>query len=324
MSKLLKALEQIDAKSAPARQSRNESARPQQPVAAVAIADEVSTADQPAASGNDDSASDGGEPFDPLARIRDLNRLLEEALAARRGGRDGSGEPSYVVHAGQSDDAGDLSKRDPGLAAHADLRQTADESNRPIVVASEFADLADRLLAEVSAMLPAVITFVATGPESASSHWFEPLAVALLQKLPGRLLVVEADSDQSQWPNRFGVEAGEGLVEVLQSRATWRDCLRTTAIPRLDLLPRGGGTLPNLAASTAPLVALLHNLKTAYSLVLIAAGAIDCPAAETLAAQSEGAVLTVGLKSTPRLAAERAKRLLIASKARILGAIARG
>ncbi|HEY2147373.1 MAG TPA: hypothetical protein VGH32_05515, partial [Pirellulales bacterium] len=190
MSKLLKALEQIDAKSAPARQSRNESARPQQPVAAVAIADELPTADQPAAAGDDDSASDGGEPFDQLARIRDLNRLLEEALAARRG-----------VHAGQSDDAGDLSKRDSGLtgikaasdddrslAAHADLRQSADESDRPIVVAAEFADLADRLLADVGAILPAVVTFVATGPESASSHWVEPLGVALLQKLPGRLL----------------------------------------------------------------------------------------------------------------------------------------
>jgi Mrp family chromosome partitioning ATPase len=238
--------------------------------------------------------------------------------------RDGSGEPSYVVHAGQSDDAGDLSKRDPVLAAHADLRQTVDESDRPIVVAAEFADLADRLLAELSAMLPAVVTFVAAGPECASSHWVEPLAIALLQKTPARLLVVEADSDQPQWSNRFGVETSAGLVEILQSRATWRDCVLATAIPRLDLLPRGWGTLPNLAVSTAPLVALLQNLKTAYSLVLVAAGAIDRPVAETLAAQSDGAVLAVGLKSTPRLAAERAKRLLIASKARILGAIARG
>lgn len=298
MSKLLKALEQIDAKSAPARQSRHESAAPQ----------------QPAGAGDGDSAPDGGEPFDPLARIRDLNRLLEEALAARRG-----------VHVGQSNDAADnLSKRDPGRAAHADLRQTADESNRPIVIAAEFADLADRLLAEVGAMLPAVVTFVAAGAESASNHWVVPLAVAILQKLPGRLLVVEADSDQPQWSSRFGVETGAGLVEVLQSRATWRDCVLATAIPRLDLLPRGQGTLPNLAVSTAPLIALLHNLKTAYSLVLIAAGAVDRPAAETLAAQSDGAVLAVGLRSTPRLAAERARQLLIASNARILGAIARG
>jgi Mrp family chromosome partitioning ATPase len=193
-----------------------------------------------------------------------------------------------------------------------------------ISIAAEFADLADRLLAEISATSPAVVTVVATGPESASSHWLEPLAVALLEKEVGRLLLIEADSDQPQWPTRFGLECSAGLVEVLQSRATWRDCLRPTAIPRLDLLPRGHGTLPNVVLAPAPLLALLNNVRIAYPLILIAAGSIDRPAAAAIAGRSDGVILVVGLKSTPRTAAERAKRILVSSGARILGAIARG
>jgi len=100
--------------------------------------------------------------------------------------------------------------------------------------------------------------------------------------------------------------------------------LRPTAIPRLDLLSRGQGTLPNVASSTAPLIALLNSVKAAYPLAFVAAGPIDRPAAATIAAKSDGAVLVIGLKSTPRSTAERAKRILTASGARILGGIARG
>jgi Mrp family chromosome partitioning ATPase len=267
----------------------------------------------PATETVDATDANDADDVDPLARIRELNRLLEDALASRR-----------TAAAHHTD--GDASDESPSesTARHAPVEETAAKSTRQILIAADFAELADRLLEETSTTLPAVVTFVAASPEAAGSQWFEPLAVALLQKMQGRLLLVEADTDQSQWPTRFGVEATAGLVGVLQSRATWRDCLRPTGIPRLDILPRGQGTIPNIANSTAPLIALLDNLKSEYPLILLAAGAIDRPSAETLAARSDGAVLVVGVKSTPRSAAERAKRLLIATGARVFGVIARG
>jgi Mrp family chromosome partitioning ATPase len=318
MSKLLKALKQIDANPPPARQIPHTSAPSRRPEPGARAVE--SEAEDPAAVTVNSAAVDveaadenDAEQGDPLARIRELNRLLEDALASRRSA--GSRQTDA--------DAGDPSPNEL-TAPKAVARESTAESTRQIPIAADFADLADRLLVETSATSPAVVAFVAASPEAAGSQWLEPLAVAMLQKVPGRLLLIEADTDHSQWPARFGVEANAGLVEVLQSRATWRDCLRPTAIPRLDILPRGHGTMPNLATSTAPLIALIENVKGVYPLVLIAAGDIDRPSAATLASRSDGAVLLVGVKSTPRSAAERAKRLLIASGARIFGAVARG
>ena len=65
------------------------------------------------------------------------------------------------------------------------------------------------------------------------------------------------------------------------------------------------------------------NVKGEYSLILVAAGSAERPLARHLAAQSEGIVLIVGLNSTPRSAAVRAKRLLESTSARVLGAIVR-
>jgi Mrp family chromosome partitioning ATPase len=318
MSKLLKALKQIDANPPPARQipHTNRPSRPQEPVATAVESeaeDRAAVTVIPSAADVEAADASEAEHVDPLARIRELNRLLEEALASRRS-----------AGAQQTDaDAGDPSPSE-STAPSAVAGEPAAESTPQIPIAAEFADLADRLLEETGTTSPAVVTFVAASPEAAGSQWLEPFAVALLQKLPGRLLLVEADTDHSQWPARFGIEATTGLVEVLQSRATWRDCLRPTAIPRLDILARGQGTIPNLGSSTAPLIALLENVKSEYALIMLAAGAIDRPAAATLAARSDGAVLVIVVKSTPRSAAEQAKRLLIASGAKILGAIARG
>jgi Mrp family chromosome partitioning ATPase len=67
----------------------------------------------------------------------------------------------------------------------------------------------------------------------------------------------------------------------------------------------------------------LSTAKADYSVILIAAGSVDRPAAAALAGQSEGVVLVVGLKATPRSAADRAKQLLESANARIMGAIVR-
>ena len=287
MSKLLTALRQIDAKPA-------------------------LTLETPA-TGVEQPAPVDVESNDALQRITELQRLLEQALAGQQA--DASDKPPDEPTAPPESAA----SIEPTSRPH-----PADDLNQPVGVAREFAELADRLLAELNSAAPAVVSVFGIGSESADSFWLLPLAVALWQKQTGRILIVEADGDTPRWPAHLGIEAEIGLVELLESRAAWRDCLRSTAIPDLDLLPRGMGPIPMAGEPLSLLKPLLDNVKSEYSLTLIAAGSADRPLARHLAAQSEGVVLVVGLNATPRAAALRAKRLLESTNARVLGAIVRG
>jgi Mrp family chromosome partitioning ATPase len=293
MSKLLSALRQIDAKSA---------STPEAPAAAV---------DQP--------ASVAAESSDALKKIAELQRLLEQALAGQH--FEAIGESIETPVGGQTDgpsrSAEAVAEREPAAA-----RAPSAEPPQPVAIAREFAELADRLLVELGTASPAVVTFVATD-ETADSFWLLPLGVALLQKHSGRLLIIEAEGDIPRWPAHLGIEAEIGFVDLLESRAACRDCVRSTAIPRLDLLPRGLGPIPATTDSLALSKTLLSTEKADYSLILIAAGSFDHPAVTALVGQSDGVVLVVGLKSTPRSAADRAKQVLESANAPIMGVIVR-
>jgi Mrp family chromosome partitioning ATPase len=286
MSKLLAALRQIDAK--PALALETPAAGVEKPAPVVV------------------------ESNDALERLAELQRLLEQALAGQQTeGPDKSADKPIATR-----EAAPIVERPSRLLSTA-------EQNQPVGVAREFAELADRLLAELNSAGPAVVSVFEIGSESADSFWLLPTAVALWQKHTGRILIVEADGDSPRWPAHLGIEAEIGLVELLESRAAWRDCLRSTAIPDLDLLPRGMGALPTAGEPLSLLKPLLDNVKSEYSLTLIAAGSADRPIAKHLAAQSEGIVLVVGLNVTPQSAAVRAKRFLESTNSRVLGAIVR-
>jgi Mrp family chromosome partitioning ATPase len=293
MSKLLSALRQIDAKSA---------STPEAPATAV-----------------DESAPVAAESSDALQKIAELQRLLEQALAVQ------SAEPFVESIETPIDGPTDAPSTSAEAVAERELAAAlapADGPPQPVAIAREFEELADRLLAELVTDSPAVLTFLATDA-LADSFWLLPLTIAILQKNSGRLLIVEAEGDVPRWPAHLGIEAEIGFVDLMESRAVWRDCVRSTAIPRLDLLPRGIGPIPATTESLAASKTLLSTAKADYSLILIAAGSADQSLAAALAGQSDGVVLVVGLKATPRSAAERAMQLLESVNARIMGAIVR-
>jgi Mrp family chromosome partitioning ATPase len=290
MSKLLAALQQIDGRPA------------------LTLETPASGVERPApiVVGSNDSN-------DALQRLAELQRLLEQALAGQQ--TEAPDKPA---------DGSIAPPKAPAVVEPTSRSRPADEPNQPVGVAREFAELADRLLAELNSAAPAVVSVFGIGNESADSFWLLPLAVALWQKHAGRILIVEADGDTPRWPAHLGIEAEIGLVELLESRVAWRDCLRSTAIPDLDLLPRGTGPIPAAGEPLSLLKLLLDNVKSEYALTLIAAGSADRPLAKHLAEQSEGVVLVVDLNATPQSAALRAKRLLDSTNARVLGAIVRG
>ena len=192
-------------------------------------------------------------------------------------------------------------------------------------VSREFDALADRLLAALPA-LPAIAAFVTAESGSTDGFWLLPLATALVRKHGVRILLVEADGAVPAWPARLGLEAPQGIVDLLKTamdrKTDWKAAVRHTAISRIDLLPRGTGDWSGGALADDRLKSLFAAAKADYPLVLIAAGTAGSPVSQRIIRQSDGVLLVVGLEATACAAARRAAESLSATGARILGALA--
>ncbi|HKD38095.1 MAG TPA: hypothetical protein VKB78_14880, partial [Pirellulales bacterium] len=156
MSKLLKALKQIDDKSVPAHSlqaNRSGSSPHAASQTADAVAPESVAAGDSTSSAADEVESGDAQHFDPLVRIRELNRLLEEALASRRSaGTTQSSDPADDDSVGRGGDS----------RSESCVTRAAPDSIPQISIAVEFGKLADRLLAEINPTSPAIVTLVST------------------------------------------------------------------------------------------------------------------------------------------------------------------
>ncbi|HEV2969745.1 MAG TPA: hypothetical protein VGY55_07130 [Pirellulales bacterium] len=311
MSKLLAALQQIDAKPTASEQSG--SARPSD---LELVPPDRTT--QPQGDGTEipklshlQSVADSIEPQTgegALRTVAELNHLLEEALAAQQ-----IDLANEVIEPLELDAPCELPPSPPDF--HDPLEG--------IAVAREFVELADQMFAALNTPLPAVAMIVTAGRGNADSFWLLPLAIACAKSHVGRVLVVEADSNAPWWPAYLGIEAESGMAEALKDFAAWRDSIRRTAVPRIDLLPRGKGVWPTGAEANEQLQSLLIGAKTEYQLILIASGDADQPTAAALAQYCDGTVLVVDIGRTARAAAHRAKRSLESAGARVIGVVVR-
>src|SRR5260221_14639680 len=143
MSKLLAALRQINAK--PASTLETQATRIETPASVVGVSN------------------------DALERIAELQRLLEQALAGQQ--TEASDKRSEIPTA---------PPEAPTIAEPISRPVRADEPSQPVGVAREFAELADRLLAELNSTAPAVVSVFGIGSEPTDSFWLLPLAVSPL------------------------------------------------------------------------------------------------------------------------------------------------
>jgi Mrp family chromosome partitioning ATPase len=313
MSKLLTALRQIDAKPTPiAEASPPVVASDSEPFDAARAREAVDTqADSRQPSTLDSAAAPAPEPLTgegAMRTVAELNHLLEEALAAQ-----------------QIDLANEIIEPLELESSH-ELPAAARDYHGPleaIAVSREYADLADRLLEALNIPLPAVAMFATVAPALADSFWLLPLAIAAARSHAGRVLIVEADGDVPRWPAHLGIEADSGMVDALKDFGAWRDSIRRTAVPRIDLLPRGSGIWSCGSEANEQLKSFLIGAKTDYQLILVAAGNSDRPAAAAMAENCDGVVLVVGLETTARSAARQAKQSLESDGARMIGTVVR-
>ncbi len=139
---------------------------------------------------------------------------------------------------------------------------------------AQFHESAARVLARLPAGQPAVVGFCVLGPEPASV--VAPLAVALVQQVPGEVVLVEADPHPCSLAERLGTFAGHRHripLEVLRTGRGWSQLAQGTSVPRLSVVASTRALdADQLAAGPRRWEAAIDEFRQQHQLVLVVTG----------------------------------------------------
>lgn len=152
------------------------------------------------------------------------------------------------------------------------------------------------------------------------------LAMALAELPQLRVLVIDANLRDPSVEVYMGLPRRLGFSEVLRSKLTLDQAIRTTSVDRMDIM--GVGETPdNLAEvlNVDRIRAVLNSLKRRYDYIMI-----DCPAVlamnhpSVVGAVSDGIILVVRLGMTPKYLVEEAYNILENLGGNVLGTCVMG
>lgn len=205
-----------------------------------------------------------------------------------------------------------------------------DAASRPLIVASAPLDpLAEAfrgLRTNVRFLFPAgepgVFVVTSSGPGEGKTTTAANLAIAFAES-GMRVALVDGDMRLPRVAERFGIEGGVGLSDVLVGRVTVNDVIQRWGRGALFLLP--AGTIPPNPAEllgSPSMESLIATLTTAFDVVIIDSPPVLLVTDAAVASRfATGAILVAAAGSTtkPRLA-EAAKRIE-AADSRVLGTV---
>lgn len=132
-----------------------------------------------------------------------------------------------------------------------------------------------------------------------------------LAQLGNRVLLVDADLRKPSVHRAFGIEAGPGVIDCLLFGTPWREVVRHSIAPSLDVLASGGpSSRAGDLVSSAKLENILEEARDAYDYVIVDAPALFINAADArvLSQLVDGVVVVVRSRSTPRALVDRIPR----------------
>jgi capsular exopolysaccharide synthesis family protein len=151
------------------------------------------------------------------------------------------------------------------------------------------------------------------------------LAVCIAQS--GKTVVlVDADCRRPRLHRLFGLRAGLGLTSVIVGECGPQEAVLPTAVPHLAVLPCGPRPTNPAELLTSPkFEELLNELRGQYDFVVVDSPpllAVTDPC--VVAARADGVLLTIRVSKNGRPSAERAKEMLAALGANVLGVVVNG
>jgi tyrosine-protein kinase Etk/Wzc len=169
---------------------------------------------------------------------------------------------------------------------------------------------------------PKSFLFTSPGPGEGKSLTAANLAIALAE-MGGRILLVDADLRKPVLHGLFRAPRDAGLTDLLVGEFDWRYRVRPTEVPNLDLLP-GGPIPPNPSAilGSNRMKAFLNEVGQHYDAILIdSPPVLPFTDASVLGSMVDGVFLVARAGVTTPEALFRARTLLQAVNARVLGAV---
>jgi polysaccharide biosynthesis transport protein len=185
-----------------------------------------------------------------------------------------------------------------------------------------YAELADRILAQLISGRPAAVLFTSAEDGEGKTETVAQLAPVLAQRFAGEVLAVDASLDRLGLAAHFGLEPLEETSATWANTEAWRDMVRPTSIPRLSVLPGGKSSTSVAPDVVAPdWGSLLRTMIRHYGLVLVDGPCAAHPDAARIACCCEATYLIVRLGRTSVRGARRAARALQQGHGRLLGCI---
>ena len=166
------------------------------------------------------------------------------------------------------------------------------------------------------------ILVTSTSPGEGKSTTVSNLAVVFANQ-GKKVLLVDADMRKPTMHYTFGLQNSMGLTNVLTKQATLQEAVVQTPIDNLYALP-SGPIPPNpaeLLGSFAMKEFITHSQETYDYILFDTPPVLAVTDAQVLANQCDGTVLVVNSGNTEIEAAQKAKELLDAAKAKLLGAV---
>jgi len=145
----------------------------------------------------------------------------------------------------------------------------------------------------------------------------------LLAQQGKRVLIVDADIRKPDIHRTFNLDNAIGLTDVLHGRTTFKDAIRQTEIPKLDVLT-SGTTLQNSSEllSSVATKTFIKDVKRQYDTVLIdVPPVLDATDARVVAHLCDSVIIVICKGKTKQQYATESIRVLQFVKANIAGVI---
>ncbi|MFV8826389.1 CpsD/CapB family tyrosine-protein kinase [Alkalihalobacterium sp. APHAB7] len=169
------------------------------------------------------------------------------------------------------------------------------------------------------------ILVTSTGPGEGKSTTAANLAVVMAQQ-GNKVLLMDSDLRKPTAHYTFGVPNIAGLTSLLTKQHTAEEALQVTKVENLFLLP-SGPIPPNPAEllSSRGMTLFLEAVAKKFDIVIIDSPPLMAVTdAQILSNYTDGTILVVGSGKADREQAVKAKDMLVAAKAKILGVVLNG
>lgn len=171
-----------------------------------------------------------------------------------------------------------------------------------------------------------VSTILITSPNNGEGTSTTSANLAIVAAQTGKkVLLVDANFRTPCLQSMFNIESGEGLSDILLGKTSLGQSTNYSGVQNVDIVINGnleGDIHPSHLLNSPLMHQLVKEVKNNYDLIIFDAPALlPYSDGQILSQYSDGAILVLRNRQTPRKEAVKAKERLEASKVNVLGVV---